>query len=247
MGITDASPNPFVGYYSPQEPQFETPTDAPGSQNSQLPLIHPQDIPTPFTSDEYDISQEHGVAVARLAEHAVRQSQLDSPHFNILHDRMRTTQAWEHQIDALFEGSIAAPAAGASASVNIIAVNPLGVSDPGKRIYPCVSFISIGAQGSALTGVWSVDAVFNSLVIPLGVYSGLSAGSIRSELLGSVPFPGTIADGSAIGQLVISVLAGATVTSVTFYAQLAVSFVSQYVRSLSDVRATDSKEVHKHD
>lgn len=251
---TDASPSPFVGYYSPDEPTVETPTDAPGSQNSQVPFVHPQDLASPFATDEYDISQERGIAVARLAEHAVRQSQLASPHFNILHDRMRTTQAWEHQIDALFEGSLAAPAAGGSVLANIIALNPLLPGDPGKRVYPCISFVSVGAQGTTLTGLWSVDALFNNQTIPLGVYSGLASGSIRSELISSTPFSGSIDDQAPIGQLRISVLAGATVAAVTFYAQVCVAFVYDYVRPLSDIRELGSvgsvgseRGVHKHD
>lgn len=243
----DASPNPFVGYYSPDIPLVDVPSDAPGSVNSQVPLIHPRDLATPFVDSPVDIEIEHSAGVARLVEQAVRSTELISPHFNVLHDRMRSTQAWEHQVDALYEGSIAAPVAGASAQVDIIALNPLVPGDPGKRVYPCISFASIGAQGTTLTGLWSVDAIFNSVVIPLGVYNGLTSGSIRSELVGSLPFSGGIADQSAIGQLRISILAGATVAAVTFYAQITVAFVYQYVRPLSDVRATDGHERHKHD
>lgn len=233
----DASPNPFVGYYSPDEPQTDIPTDAPGTIASQTPLIHPRDLLQPFSDGPLAIEQSTSARIARNLDAEVRQTELTVPHFNVLHDRLRTTQGWKHQIDALFEGSIAAPAAGASVTADILAVNPLGPGSPGQLIYPCISFCSIAAQGTALTGIFSVDALINGCVIPLGVYSGLNAeGALRSELVGSVPFSGTIDQQSAIGQVRISVLAGATVTSITFYVQIAVAFVYDYIRPLQDIR-----------
>jgi hypothetical protein len=238
----DASPNPFVGYYSPESPQTDIPSDAPGSQNSQLPLIHPRDLATPFAENPADISMERSAGLARLADQAVRQTEIRIPHFHIFHDRMRTTQGWEHQIDALFEGTIAAPAAGASTQVAVTAINDLGPGDPGKVIYPCVSFASFGAQGTTLTGLWSIDLLINGAVIPLGVYSGLAAATIRPELIGSLPFPGSMSQQSAIGQLQISILAGATVAAVTFYAQVAIAFVYDYIESLAVVREHDEQQ-----
>jgi hypothetical protein len=243
----DASPNPFVGYVAthgipiadPLVGDESTTSDAPYNYPPEYMAVHPRDMSVGLLDN---LAHEHESTIARAIDTAVKHTQLESPHWHILHDRLRTTSGWKCQIDALFEGTIAAPAAGATAFANIFRLNPLLPGNPGSiMVYPFVNLASVGAQGTTLTGVWSVDIIANGKNIPCGVYSGLSAGILRPETMGA-PFVGDIDDKTPIAQLAISILTGATVAAVTFYAQVSISFVYDYVDDLPAVRRHGLRE-----
>ena len=246
---TDASPNPFVGYVagsgSPDAPiadplaGSDSLSDAPFSTplvsvaGVQQPLQHPQDMAGGLLER---LTHDHETAIVERLNAAVKATQLDTPHWHILHDRWRTMQGWKHQIDALFEGSIAAPAAGASVSVPIPMLSPLLPGNPGSQLVaPFVNFASIGAQGTALTGVWSLDILIGSQVVPCGVFAGLTASIVRPEMLGPI-VAGNIDQSGTLASLRVSILSGATVTGVTFYAQASLSFTYRFIDDLPSVR-----------
>lgn len=249
----DASPNPFVGYVataragvpspdpldSPLAGVSETLSDAPFSiqllteEGVQTPLVHPQDMASGLLDT---LSRDHETEIVARLNAAVRATQLETPRWHVLHDRLRTMQGWKNQVDALFEGTIAAPAAGASTSVAIPMINPLLPGNPGVLwVYPFVNFVAVGVQGTALTGLWSADILVNNQTVPCGVFSGLSATVVRPELLGAI-YPGNLDQNGTLATFRISVLAGATITAATFYAQVSLSYAYRYIEDLPTVR-----------
>lgn len=220
---------------SPQvalEPLPGTPgSEAP--ESLQHPLAHPQDIQDVFESlgsDSLPLLEESAQAAQRINRFLARQA-VEEPRYHQLHDRLRTLQAWERQVDAVYDGAVTTPAAGANTLTNIFVSNPLLPGNPGTElVYPYVNFFSIAAAGTTLTGLWSCSLIVNGVDIPLGVFSGLGSFTNRAGLMAGTPFA-QVDDTTPIAQLRVSIASGATVSAVTMYAQLSLAYAYRYIEA----------------
>lgn len=216
-------------------------SEAPSSSQTFLP--HPNDSIEPYSLYDTDTLArvERSAETARRINARVDREQSEQPHFYVLHDRLRTTDGWQRNVDAYLASDITVPAAGAFSLTSITATNPLLPGNPGTvMVHPYVNYFSIAAAGTTLTGIWYAELVVNSQALPLGVFSGLGSFSNRAGLLGSVPYMGGMDDKSTIAQLRVTVHSGATVSAVTMFAQLSLSFAYRLVDAPVRQRASDA-------
>ena len=224
-------------------------SDAPPTTGGVMrPHAHPGSIPE--YSAHFDQTTNDTLADSRRWQQRearrVKSRHINQPHFNILHDRLRTRDGWEKCVDTYFNGPLNVPAAGASALTNVSRTNPLFPGNPGNMLmHAYVNYAGLGAQGTTLTGLWWAELLIGTNVIPLGLASGLAAIQAGIGLLASVPFTGDLDDKTPIAQVRVSILAGATVSAVVMQGIISVSYVYRYIPSpkhfMREVTATASE------
>lgn len=217
-------------------------SDAPHSE-PQRPLAHPGSIPTlteqwdiPLpTGGSYEDAVRYGVRVTRAENRRLDKARSRQPRFHLLHDRLRTRDAWEKCVDG-YSGILApaTPTVGGSTTTNIFKQTPLFPSGTDNMLmYLYVNEFNLGAQGTTLTGLVVAELVVNPnvspSVIPLGILSGLGAMNESIGLLCTTPFSGDIDDKTPIAALRLTIPTGATVSAVTLQAQLTFSYVYRFI------------------
>lgn len=211
------------------------------------PIMDSASLPHPSTIAPYEatwtpdtlVERERQSAIVQAESHIVRGNEIHTPRFAVLHDKLRTRDAWEKCVNAYANVALTVPAAGASAStlVTPTQLDPVLPGNPGKVLaYAYINSFSAAAQGTTLTGYWWVELLVNNQTIPLGMFSGLGAFNNSVGLLGTIPFDGARDDKTPLGQLRVSIETGATVSAVTMRGLLTLSYVYKLVEDAPRVR-----------